>query len=92
LSQLARSKSEIPVVVDAQQAALLAIAVAEDLFVAVKTVAAKPTLEVVVEIALVESEVLADSLRCFMNALKGRPGWAEVLLTAFIVDAHCRNS
>jgi hypothetical protein len=79
------------VVVDAQQAATLAIAVAEDLFVAVKAVAAKPALEVVVEIALLESEVLVDSLRCFMNALKNWLGWAEVFLTASTFDAHCQN-
>jgi hypothetical protein len=47
-----------------KQVALLVIAVAKDLLVAVKAFTTKPAPEAVAEIALAESEVVADAVRC----------------------------
>jgi hypothetical protein len=61
----------------------LVIAVARNLFVAVKALAAKLAPELVAE-----SEAHLEAVRCLMNVLMDRPVWAEPLLTASSCDAH----
>jgi hypothetical protein len=71
-----------------QTVALLVVAVAEDLFIAVQTLTARAAPEVVAEIALAESEAHPVAVRCLMNAMRDRLGWAEALLTAYTRDAR----